>query len=57
MADFYTVFIDTTLDTHLAFIVSASDTVSDLKSMFSCFFTKYNVTIANPNHSIKRIIS
>lgn len=33
-----TVFVDTSLDTHLAMIVSGSDTVSDLKSSYTQFF-------------------
>lgn len=54
MADFYTVFIDTTLDTHLAFIVSASDTVSDLKKKILhehklCFPTNGDIKI----HALK----
>lgn len=37
-ATYRTVFIDTSLDTHLAMIVSDSDTVSDLKSNLSFLF-------------------
>lgn len=35
MAEFNTVFIDTSLDTHLAMLVSSSDTVSDFKSIYT----------------------
>lgn len=34
MTSYKTVFIDTNLDTHLAVIISHSDTVSDIKSNF-----------------------
>ncbi|KAJ6355967.1 hypothetical protein OIU78_004151 [Salix suchowensis] len=54
MADSNTVFIDTTLDTHLALIVSASDTVSDLKKKILhehklCFPTNGDIKI----HALK----
>ncbi|CAK7332449.1 unnamed protein product [Dovyalis caffra] len=54
MADSYTAFIDTTLDTHLALIVAASDTVSDLKKKILdehklCFPTTGDIKI----HALK----
>lgn len=41
-SSYHTVFIDTSLDTHLALIVSDSDTVSDLKSKYLHLFFPFS---------------
>jgi hypothetical protein len=44
-APYNTVFVNTSLDTHLALIVSGSDTVADVKSNLHCLLTLFGEII------------